>query len=159
MKRRGGQLSLTLALKSANYSLHLELVVHFLPRISRWIRCLYTLALPSDTNLAEHLLNQVISIVRPPTAQVASEGPGGANPRAAQQDPYPPEELEYLATTAYNQAIDFYCVQEKDKSQIWAEAAMRVAELLRDVEGGDGGALIDLLQEKWSALRWEDQRA
>ena len=34
---------------------------------------------------------------------------------------------------------------------------MRVADLLKDVDGGDGGTLVNLLQEKWSALRWEDE--
>ena len=33
---------------------------------------------------------------------------------------------------------------------------MGVAALLKQMEGGDGGALIDLLSEKWSAVRWED---
>ena len=79
-----------------------------------------------------------------------------ATTAAAGRHSYPAEELEYLATTAYNQAIDFHCEQEKEKSQTWAEMAMSVAELLKNVEGGDGGALFDLLGKKWSALRWED---
>ena len=124
-----------------------------LASVSRWIRCLYALALPSNTDVAQHVLNQVISsVIVGPTAISSTE----ATPRP---DEYPAEELEYLATTAYNQAIDFYSVGAEAgnlKSHTWAALAIRLAELLKELQDGDNGALLDLLQERWSALRWGD---
>jgi predicted dinucleotide-binding enzyme len=62
---------------------------------------------------------------------------------------YPATELEWLATTTFNHAVDYY-VQENDAlCQEWAQKAMTLAQWAED-----GGALRDVLMEKFSGLTW-----
>ena len=60
------------------------------------------------------------------------------------------EELEWVATTAFNRAVDFYCASQDEACRRWAEKALTIAEL-----GDDGGALHHLLQAKYKGLAWE----
>lgn len=61
---------------------------------------------------------------------------------------YPPTELEWLATTSFNHAVDYY-LQEDDKlCKKWAEQAFILAQWLED-----NGALRDLLMEKYASLK------
>ena len=63
-------------------------------------------------------------------------------------DRYPPTELEWLATTTFNHGVDYY-LQEDDKScKKWAEQAFILAQWL-----DDGGALRDVLMEKYASLK------
>ena len=64
---------------------------------------------------------------------------------------YPAEELEWLATTSFNRAVDFYCASQDDVCKRWAEMALAVANDIKD-----GGQLHDLLQTKYLGLKWED---
>jgi hypothetical protein len=65
-----------------------------------------------------------------------------------QVDRYPPTELEWLATSAFNHGVDYY-VQENDKEcKKWAEQAFVLAQWLED-----DGALRDLLMEKCASLK------
>jgi len=67
-----------------------------------------------------------------------------------QDNPYPAEELEWLATTSFNRAVDFYCASDDTRCKTWAEKALTLAAAAED-----GGALHGLLQEKYSGLAWE----
>lgn len=75
----------------------------------------------------------------------------------ADEDPkeverYPQTELEWLATTSFNRAIDYYMQEEDDKCKMWAEKSFVIAQWLED-----DGAVRDLLMEKFSALRWDNK--
>ncbi|KAL8827012.1 MAG: hypothetical protein Q9191_003441 [Dirinaria sp. TL-2023a] len=62
----------------------------------------------------------------------------------------PTEELEYLATTAFNRAVDFYCASQDAACRRWAGKALEMTELC-----SDGGALRDLLMDKFARLTWD----
>lgn len=115
--------------------------------LSRWIRCLFSLSLTSSSSLeiSEHLLTQVII-----NATNAKSTPSHSH--SPSPSPYPPEELEYLATTAFNRAVDFYCASQDAACRRWAGKALEMAELCRD---DDGGALRDLLMDKFARLTWD----
>ncbi len=66
------------------------------------------------------------------------------------ETPYPDDELEYLATTSFNKAVDFYCMEDDDNCKLWAEKAVDVAGFM-----GDGGALRGMLQERLVGLRFD----
>ena len=63
--------------------------------------------------------------------------------------PYPAEELEWIATTAFNRAIDFYCLGNDGKCRDWSGKAVNIASFCPD-----NGALQSLLQEKLLGLNW-----
>lgn len=62
---------------------------------------------------------------------------------------YPAEEVEWLATTTFNRAIDAYCVSEEEKAQHLANIAVDFAECLA---GFDGGTLREALIARRSGL-------
>lgn len=64
------------------------------------------------------------------------------------KDPYPATELEWLATSSFNHAIDHYVGDNDAKCKEWAEKAMTLAQSLED-----NGQLRDLLMGKYSALQ------
>lgn len=59
--------------------------------ISRFIRSLVQLSLVKDFNFAEEFLTQAVELAR----------------NSQKDDPYPPEELQWLVATTWNKAIDF----------------------------------------------------
>lgn len=103
--------------------------------LSRWIRCLMTKALDTDMSTAETVLGQAIHM-----AHAADEN----SDRSAQ---YPAEEVEWLATTVFNRAIDFYCSSRDDHCRRWAGYALDLGALCRD-----GGLLHSVLQGKFQSL-------
>jgi hypothetical protein len=66
--------------------------------------------------------------------------------------PFPQIELEWLTTTTFNHAIDFYSAGADDSARKWAEKAIVLAGEVTD----DGGALMRLLQGKYARLTWMD---
>jgi hypothetical protein len=67
------------------------------------------------------------------------------------EKPYPAEELEWIATTSFNRAIDFYCATDDEACKNWAGKAITIASFCPD-----DGALQNLLQEKLLGLNWGD---
>ena len=105
-------------------------------RLARWIRCLFALALTSNVEIAEQLLDQVSNIVE-------------ASRRQSMK--YPAEELEWLSATTFNRAIDFYCSSQDASCRQWAERALALANLC-----DDGGQLHEVLQGKYQGLMWNE---
>ncbi|OBT69660.1 hypothetical protein VE03_00976 [Pseudogymnoascus sp. 23342-1-I1] len=104
-------------------------------KLSRYMRCLFRLGLSSgDGPLAESLLDQV--------SELASSAENS-------ETPYPLEELEYVATTAFNRAVDYYCTGEDDACRRWAGKAVELAGFCTD-----GGGLRGLLQDKLVGLQF-----
>lgn len=62
---------------------------------------------------------------------------------------YPSEELEWLTTTTFNRAIDFYCLSQDVPCRQWAERALALSNLC-----SDDGALHEVLQQKYQGLTW-----
>lgn len=67
-----------------------------------------------------------------------------------QPDRYPATELEWLATSSFNRAVDYYVQDNDEKCKEWAEKAMTVAQWLED-----DGKLRDLLMAKFAALQFD----
>jgi hypothetical protein len=65
-----------------------------------------------------------------------------------QPDHYPKTELEWMATSAFNLAIDYYVADDDANCTLWAEKAMTVAQWLED-----DGQLRDTLMKKYAALQ------
>ena len=122
-------------------------------KLSRWIRCLFSLALP-EANVARQLLDQAVMI-----AQVAQKVCDSTHSKRISDDltqilssrfqqfmSYPSEELEWLASTAFNRAIDFYCTSHDAECRDWAEKALELSMFCED------GALHEVLLLKYQGL-------
>ncbi|PQE27929.1 hypothetical protein CJF30_00009126 [Rutstroemia sp. NJR-2017a BBW] len=103
-------------------------------KLSKYLRCLFHVAIVSNDVIAEELLDQVNVLARD----------------AAETDlPYPTPELDWLATKSFNHAIDLYIADQDDACRRWAEKALNVAKMC-----ADGGALYELLKGKLAGLRF-----
>lgn len=65
---------------------------------------------------------------------------------------YPATELEWLATTSFNHAVDYYVQENDDRCRVWAEKALTLAEW-----ADDGGRLKNVLVEKYKGLVWDKE--
>lgn len=120
-----------------------EQATHDTRRMSRWLRCLFQLALESNIQTAEEVFEYANALARDlPRAKKHSDDSTFS---------YPQEELEWLATTAFNRAIDFYLASDDPASRRWCEKAFEIAGLMND-----NGTLSHVLREKYSCLKWDD---
>ncbi|KAK2742812.1 hypothetical protein FQN57_005103 [Myotisia sp. PD_48] len=108
--------------------------------LSRWFRCLFQLALQHDSLFAQEVLSQVCQMANSADA----DKPEG-------ESTYPDEELEWLSTTTYNRAIDFYLASDDTASHLWYQKALDLANLMKD-----NGSLSRILEEKFLSLNWND---
>jgi hypothetical protein len=155
-------------------------------KLSRWLRCLFNLALTFDESISYRCTDQAVklattrhrvspfslfshircrAIVKPrqdtcvAKPAVLHTPPPSSKPIRYENevladnafkgvDRYPPTELEWLATSAFNHAVDYY-LQDNDKDcKRWAEQAFVLAQWLED-----DGTLRDLLMEKYASLK------
>ncbi|EQL38157.1 hypothetical protein BDFG_00534 [Blastomyces dermatitidis ATCC 26199] len=122
-------------------------------KLSRWIRCLFQLALDSNAEMAEDILDQAYALARECHSQHQQYQQGEQKkPQGpeASSSCYPEEELEWLATTAFNRAIDFYTKPDDVSCRRWAQKALDLAGQMRD-----GGLLYKVLRNRFEGLRWE----
>lgn len=73
-----------------------------------------------------------------------------ADEECKQPDRYPATELEWMATSSFNRAVDYYLSGNDAKCQDWAEKAMTAAQWLED-----NGQLRGLLMEKFLGLKFD----
>lgn len=64
--------------------------------------------------------------------------------------PYPTEELEWVAARAFNHAVDLYCADQDDACRNWVGKAFNIAHFC-----SDDGALERTLQSKFLGLKWD----
>lgn len=125
-----------------------ERVGNSLSIFSRWVRCLYQLSASSDLAITEQLLDQVRTVLEQTQVRdvsidrgqilLAEDAQGGMK--------YPDEEIEWLATSVFNRAVDFYCASDDEACRRWAEKAVTLAG------HGTDQTLHELLQTKYRAL-------
>jgi hypothetical protein len=61
---------------------------------------------------------------------------------------YPSDELKWLATMAFNRAVDLYLASADEDCRKWGEIAFTLADLIKD----DGGALLRMLRQNYAKL-------
>ncbi|OJJ32366.1 hypothetical protein ASPWEDRAFT_175647 [Aspergillus wentii DTO 134E9] len=109
----------------------------FRANLPRYLRCLFQLAISAtDTALAESVVHQVLALAH--------------QARTKSGTPYPNEELEWLATMAFNRAVDFYLGSADGDFRRWAGKAIEMADLVRDQ-----GILGRLLRQNFVKLSGE----
>ncbi|KAG8627159.1 hypothetical protein KVT40_004642 [Elsinoe batatas] len=111
---------------------------HNIPKLAKWLRCVFRMTIASAPDTALRIVEQATSI--------ADKTPLMESHR------YPPEELEWLASTAFNTAVDRFCVSDEDGCRVWAEAALNLAHKASGV-GATG--LYMQMQGLWGRLRRE----
>ena len=134
---------------------------------SRWIRCIAQLVLDktpasdleksttspqitSRITLLFSIIDQAIILAR--------SSRGRQNSATSDEDHdnthiYPAEEIEWLATTLFNRAIDLYVAGRQEETRRWAGKAIECADVLA-VEGrsGDGGQLSRMIRSRMDGL-------
>ncbi|KAI5791651.1 meiosis protein SPO22/ZIP4 like-domain-containing protein [Peziza echinospora] len=96
-------------------------------KLARCVRCQVQLSLIKDPRIMESLLSQVLSFVR-----------------EKRGEKYPIEELKWLASTAWNRAIDFRSLSDSANYEVFAALALDVAKC---IEGGE--TFLKRLQKKY----------
>ncbi|RKU40879.1 hypothetical protein DL546_001180 [Coniochaeta pulveracea] len=104
-------------------------------KLSRYMRCLFQVTLPFEDELALGLADEYIDLIQNAKRNTV---------------PLPPEELEWLATTAFNHAVDFYFAKQDRLCQKWAFKAFALAHLYED-----GGALEKMLHDRYGTLKFD----
>ncbi|KAI1866259.1 uncharacterized protein JN550_007647 [Neoarthrinium moseri] len=103
-------------------------------KLAKYLRCLTQATLP-DKDLSLGLIKETCDYVK----------------RAENTEkPFPKLELEWFATTAFNQGVDYYEAQEDELSKKWISQAFTLAHYHRD-----GGFLEKALQEHHTRLKWD----
>ncbi|KAF2659423.1 SPO22-domain-containing protein [Lophiostoma macrostomum CBS 122681] len=141
-----------------------------LVKLSRWLRCLFQLSLTFDESISLKCLDQASQIAAArhgvsqfdlpvegatPTPKLATPPPSSSPLKIADEGlkdtkHYPCEELEWLATTSFNHAVDYYLQENDEQCKTWAEKAMALAQWAED-----GGKLRGLLMQKYGGLVWQ----
>lgn len=96
-------------------------------KLARWLRFTFSIDLDSiNGSMSVTLVEQAASMARRGTEM--------------RHDPYPEDELQWLATTAFNKAVDFLTSGEHQATEQWMEAALDLARY-----AADNGSLHALL--------------
>ncbi|KXG50567.1 Meiosis specific protein SPO22 [Penicillium griseofulvum] len=133
--------------------------------LPRYLHCLFALAIKpigdidpamgffdidmADAEVAEGVLDRILAM--------ASEVPGGGEPGYSEMQDlyfsegftYPAAELIHIASAAFNAATDFYRATRDADCQRWAEKAIRIARLVRGLQGTE---LVQTLHARLGAL-------
>ena len=104
-------------------------------KLAKYTRCLFQATLPLDDALAMRLLKEACDKAR--------------ELREASRPAWPEEELEWIATTSFNHAIDCYSTHDIDRAKDWATKAINLAHYCHDKQ------LEGILQNKYLRLRFE----
>ncbi|OLN95248.1 hypothetical protein CCHL11_08154 [Colletotrichum chlorophyti] len=104
-------------------------------RLAKYIRCMFHAVLPLDPALGQRLMRQAVQVARD----------SQKTPHA-----FPPEELEWLVTVSFNEAVDAYNVRQDDECNRWADLAMNLAHY-----ADDDGVLQRKLQENRMKLKFD----
>ncbi|TID24359.1 SPO22-domain-containing protein [Venturia nashicola] len=102
--------------------------------LARWMRCLFQIALSSNEQISLHVLDQAAAM---------------AEKCKNTSSPFPPLELEWLATTSFNRGVDMYCASDFENARPWMERAMTLAS-----SAADNGGLAAKLCDVYSKLTW-----
>lgn len=147
---------------------------------SHWIRCLVQMLVDSHKTatkqttssgqgesdiehlkLVEEVVDQAIILAgnagderRQQTQQDVPMHDADTVTRVATELLYPADELEWLATTVFNLAVDFFVSEREDDAKRWSRKAVAVADVLAASEDGDGGSLTKVLRAKIGELGW-----
>nr|POE46882.1 hypothetical protein CFP56_00214 [Quercus suber] len=97
-------------------------------KMSRWLRLIFTLHLESCASEATNLAFALKIVSQ--AAAIAKRGYDGKN------DPYPADELAWLATTAFNKSVDLLVLEDDIGADAWIAAALEMARY-----GDDEGRL------------------
>ncbi|KAG7285410.1 hypothetical protein NEMBOFW57_010037 [Staphylotrichum longicolle] len=103
-------------------------------KLAKYTRCLFQATLPLDDGLAMRLLDEACSKARELRESQAA---------------WPEEELEWMATTSFNHAIDCYSAHETERAKDWATKAINLAHYCND------GRLEEILQSKYLRLSFD----
>lgn len=106
------------------------------------MRCLFQISLDSNVEVAEAVLDQAYAIAR--------EAHHKHLENKTINTCYPADEIEWLATTGFNKAVDFYLSGNDGACGKWALKALDMANLMHDK-----GVLFQVLKTKMSALELE----
>ncbi|KAL4910103.1 hypothetical protein BDW74DRAFT_144441 [Aspergillus multicolor] len=105
---------------------------NFAEYLPRHLRCLFSLSLQAEEYvLAESVLDQALVLTRR-----KPEPNSGANSSI-----YPKDEVQWLATTAFNRAVEFFLVAADADCKRWAGKAIALADLIGDDRGETGRLL------------------
>ncbi|KAI8316407.1 Transcriptional regulator [Colletotrichum sp. SAR11_59] len=104
-------------------------------KLAKYTRCMFQAVRLLDAESGQKVILQAIGV-----AKSAKETP----------NPYPTEELEWLATTAFNQAVDCYNERRYEECHTWADLATNLAHY-----ASDGGALERQCHEKRAKLDFD----
>lgn len=88
-------------------------------KLARWLRFTFSVGL-SDANgsVSIKLVEQAAVLARRGTEM--------------RNDPYPEDELQWLATTAFNKAVDLLAAEDRQAAEQWMEAALELARYAAD---------------------------
>ena len=141
---------ITILKKIANESWSLDSLD--ITKLAKYMRCLFQVALSDNPLVAEQLLDQIYYVAEE-SSKVAVQIRLGRlqSLHYTQTDaPYPSEELEWVATRAFNHAVDLYCSDDDDGCRNWAGKALNIARFCPD-----NGALERVLQTKLLGLKFD----
>jgi hypothetical protein len=65
------------------------------------------------------------------------------------EEKFPPEELEWLVTMAFNHAVDLYAANEDEPCREWATKSINLAHYCED-----GGSLERACQDRYLKLKF-----
>ena len=133
---------------------------------SRWIRCIIQLIIDAsdrkagspNMKLVEEVVDQAIVLASAGNLQAQEReeyGNGAEQADAELGAAYPAEELEWLATTLFNLAVDCYVGEKEERGAKWARKAVELAHILATSwDTDDGGLLVSVLRGKMAELGW-----
>lgn len=88
-------------------------------KLARWLRFTFSVGLSdADGGISVKLVEQAAALARRGTEM--------------RNDPYPEDELQWLATTAFNRAVDLLAVENRQAADQWMEAALELARYAAD---------------------------
>ncbi|EDN07288.1 predicted protein [Histoplasma mississippiense (nom. inval.)] len=119
-------------------------------KLSRWIRCQFQLSLDSNVEMAESVLEQAYVLARESHSRSEKGEHRDLHRPAISSSCYPEEELEWLSTTVFNRAVDFYTKPDDTSCRRWAQKSLDLAGLMHD-----GGLLYKVLKDRFEGLRWQ----
>jgi hypothetical protein len=106
---------------------------------SRWIRCVVQLIIDTSATRGGASAATSLGILRSALNEAA---------QVVQDPAYPSEELEWLATTAFNFAIDLYISENDNEGKEMARRALTFADATADK------GLAAVLKEKLRKIGW-----